>query len=544
MEKNEAHPLSKGKNQPGKDMGILSSIYYSFNSIKLTVSLFILLGLVSIAGTIIEQGGDPAKYAQEYSETTIRVFRFLGLFDMYHTPWFLTILLLLLLNLIVCTIERLPRVVRFAKNIKPVLDMGDEKKYPFVETLRIQGNTPDQIERQFRRYTRIPPWILLVDILSLGFAAFLAYKYPMNVLEFVAFILVPITYIVLLNFRGKVVRTEHQGAVHIFLNQWLLSRFGVYIAHASIVIIFLGAIIGSLFGFKGYMQINEGETTNQMYLRSDKLIDTVPAALRSLFSKGGHADQAGMTNEHNNFKSLPFAIRCDDFSISYYENTGRPKDYTSNLVVIRDGREVEKKTIEVNSPLIVDNIYFYQSSYGQTGRPGVVVLSVSLPGVPAQDYGARINGSFSVEGTGAEIMVNSFVPDFTIVNGHVTQRSNELINPAVYITATEGEKILFSGWMFPNYPEYSIKTGNFDIRFKDYWGSQYTGIQVAYDPGVEVVWIGCSLLVVGLLISFFHSHQRIWARISGDEIVLAGSTHKNQMAFEHKFNELKNLLKD
>jgi cytochrome c biogenesis protein len=61
---------------------------------------------------------------------------------------------------------------------------------------------------------------------------------------------------------------------------------------------------------------------------------------------------------------------------------------------------------------------------------------------------------------------------------------------------------------------------------------------------VEVVWIGCSLLVVGLMISFFHSHQRVWARVSGNEVVLAGSSHKNRMGFEKKFNQLSELLKE
>ncbi|OIP65516.1 MAG: hypothetical protein CO150_08005 [Nitrospirae bacterium CG_4_9_14_3_um_filter_53_35] len=543
MEKQADQPQSGGKDRSNKKSGVISSVYDSFNSIKLTVFLFIALGLVSIAGTIIEQGADPAKYARDYSETTIQVFNLLGLFDMYHTPWFLTIILLLLLNLIVCTIERLPRVIRFAHSIKPILEKGEEKHYPFTETFRMEGNPQDQVERLLRHDIRIPPWIILTDILSMVLAVFLTLKYPMSPLEFIAFIVVPISYVVLLNFRGRVIRTEQDGAIHLFLNQWLISRFGVYITHTSIVVIFIGAIIGSIFGFKGYMAIEEGETTNQMYLREDRMIDTVPASLRAMFSKGEQAGQAEMINDGKKFKSLPFSIRCDDFSLSYYPNTGRPKDYTSDLAVMRDGKEIAKKTIEVNNPLIVDKIYFYQSSYGRTGKPGQVALSVSSPGLPPQDYRTPVDGSFTIQGTGTEILVKSFVPDFTIMNGHVAQRSDEMINPAVYVMGKEGESILFSGWIFPNYPEHSVKTGHFDIRFKDYWGSQYTGIQVAYDPGVETVWIGCSLLVVGLLISFFHSHQRIWARISGNEIVLAGTTHKNQMAFEKKFNELKNRLK-
>jgi len=287
------------------------------------------------------------------------------------------------------------------------------------------------------------------------------------------------------------------------------------------------------------MPVAEGETQNEIFLRQQRLVDALPPAVAAAFpNKGSLLRRSDRHGEHP-LLALPFSIRCDDFSVTYYENTGRPKDYKSDLVVLRDGREVVRKTIEVNDPLVVDDIYFYQSSYGPTGKPGWVVLDVTPPGrTRPRRYRARIGGSFLVEGTDTSIHVVSFVPDFDIVDHNVVQRSNEMINPAVYLSAKKGERLLFSGWLFPKYPTYNSPTGDYRIRFVDYWGWQYTGLQVAYDPGVEVVWIGCSLLVVGLLISFFHSHERVWARIRGDEVVLAASTHKNRMAFEQRFTGL------
>ena len=520
-----------------KNRDIFANIYYAFNSIKLTVFLFIILGLVSIIGTVIEQGAEPSKYAQIYSEETIRLFNALGLFDMYHTFWFFTLLLLLVLNLTVCTIERLPRVWRFARDIKPALEDGDEKKHPFRESLRVRGGV-DKVEQTLKGYAKFPIWLIAVDLGAIALAIFFVRQYNFNFLEFVAFIIIPLLYVVVLNFRGKLVRSEKESTVYFFLNQWLLSRFGVYIVHISTLIIFVGAIMGSLFGFKGFMAITEGETLNQMFVREHRMVDSLPRSIAAVFG-GGEAKDPRQSRE---YKTLPFAIRCDDFSIDYYPETGRPKDYTSDLVVIRDGKEVTRKTIEVNDPLIVDKIYFYQSSYGQSRRPGQVVFSVTPPGGEARQYRTPVNGKFRIDNTAVDVQVTSFVPDFTIVNNRITQRSAEMINPAVFIVAKNSEKDLFSGWVFPNYPEHSVETGEFTFEFIDYWGGQYTGLQVAYDPGVETVWIGCSLMVVGLMISFFHSHQRIWARVQGDQVVLAGSAHKNRMAFEKKFNHLAEQL--
>ena len=40
-----------------------------------------------------------------------------------------------------------------------------------------------------------------------------------------------------------------------------------------------------------------------------------------------------------------------------------------------------------------------------------------------------------------------------------------------------------------------------------------TGLQVAKDPGVWTVYTGCALMILGLVIAFFMSHQRIWLYI-------------------------------
>jgi cytochrome c biogenesis protein len=64
---------------------------------------------------------------------------------------------------------------------------------------------------------------------------------------------------------------------------------------------------------------------------------------------------------------------------------------------------------------------------------------------------------------------------------------------------------------------------------------------VTKDPGVWIVWVGSGLMIFGLIISFFFSHQRVWIRIpkgSGREIILAGSTNKNKVGFEKTFNHL------
>jgi cytochrome c biogenesis protein len=68
----------------------------------------------------------------------------------------------------------------------------------------------------------------------------------------------------------------------------------------------------------------------------------------------------------------------------------------------------------------------------------------------------------------------------------------------------------------------------------------YTGLQVAEDPGVNVVWLGCLLLTAGMMASFFLSHRRIWIRLAKGpqgkvEVTAAGSANRNRPAFEKTF---------
>ena len=90
-------------------------------------------------------------------------------------------------------------------------------------------------------------------------------------------------------------------------------------------------------------------------------------------------------------------------------------------------------------------------------------------------------------------------------------------------------------WLLKSYPEFDRQRR--DARYLSFAGLNeifFTGLQVARDPGVNIVWVGCTLMVVGIMIAFFLSHKRLWIRLSrgGDgrvDVVLAGSTNKNRL---------------
>ena len=95
-----------------------SKIWDFFSSVKLTIVLLLSLAATSIIGTLIPQNEAPAAYFKAFGEYLFRLFNILDLFDMYHSWWFQLLLILLVINIIVCSIDRMSanRGILFVKN--------------------------------------------------------------------------------------------------------------------------------------------------------------------------------------------------------------------------------------------------------------------------------------------------------------------------------------------------------------------------------------------------------------------------------------------
>jgi cytochrome c biogenesis protein len=221
-------------------------------------------------------------------------------------------------------------------------------------------------------------------------------------------------------------------------------------------------------------------------------------------------------------------VRCDDFNITYYD-LKRPekhvKEYISHLTILENGKEVLKKTIQVNHPLHYKGLAFYQSSYGAIHN---VTLGIQWRGKKEKTFFQVIEGN-----TGPIPNSNNLIR--VLKAEHQVHNFGEGVQVALFKPNQQPRPF----WLLKNFPKFDEqRKDEFILTFEEFTEKEYTGLQVTKDPGVWVVWIGCGLMIFGLIVSFFFSHQRVWVRIPkspGGEIVLAGSTNKNRLGFEKTF---------
>ena len=112
------------------DLSIILSFYamagkrvsHLLVSMKLALTLLLVLAILSIIGTILPQG-EKVINSGWIDNPLYNFYRHLGLFDMYHSRWFLALLFLLAFNLIVCIYNRLPTAIKHV--MRPRIDVKD-----------------------------------------------------------------------------------------------------------------------------------------------------------------------------------------------------------------------------------------------------------------------------------------------------------------------------------------------------------------------------------------------------------------------------------
>ena len=440
-------------------------------------------------GTVIPQNRSPEEYLRAFGGYTYRLFEVLDIFDMYHSWWFQFLVLMLTANILVCSIDRLSANWKIIFPGKPVF-----RKSRFQRQAGRNEFSDDRQPERLRSHCE--------SAVSRGFST-------------------------------VTVEASETGFT-VFAEKGRLSRLGVYIVHLSVMVLLLGALIGSMFGFDGYVNIPEGETVQQIRMRNtgDPL-------------------------------TLAFGIRCNDFDVSFYK-TGQPKEYRSSLSIIENGETVYQKDIVVNDPLRYRGINMFQSSYGEMPRdnpapevqaPKEITLTfTSVESGMVYSKTSAIGQTVKLPEEMGTFAVDTFDPSASFMGQRIGAALKGTLTPL------EGDPVeVLLPLRFPNFDK--MRRGALVISIAGYEAEKfapgtetgvepryYTGLQVTHDPGVWVVYSGFILMIIGCFITFFISHQQICIDVAkhekGSRLMVSGVANRNRIAIQKKVAKLSNALRE
>lgn len=313
----------------------------------------------------------------------------------------------------------------------------------------------------------------------------------------------------------RVKESERKSRISLLARKRILGYFGSDIVHLGLLVILAGGITSGFTGFKQSLSFVENQTL------------PIPGAR--------------------------FSVRLDKFSTEYYPN-GSVRDWKSNLTVIKAGRPARQKTIEVNHPLSYQGYVFYQSGYGWDWQNPELEIWAKKSSDP--DYlkklSLRIGEKSVLRDDSLQVSVVRFLPDFVLnENKEPATRSLEPNNPAAFIEGWEGQEKVFSGWIFAKFPDFSLLHGaketELSFELKDVKAPQYSIIQIAKDRGVTWIWIGCSVLMIGLFLAFYWPTKelRLVLDESGgkSEVTAGGISAKSQEAFRQEFSDIADAIR-
>ena len=405
--------------------------------LRFSIFILLLISLCSVLGTIIEQDQAIEIYKTNYPLTN-PVFGFLtwdtilqfGLDHVYKTWWFFTLIFLFGLSLVSCTFLQ---------------------QFP---SLRIARRC--QFFRTTNQFYRLK---IFTTLTNFSFNKILSriQKKQYSI------------------FQQKNISYCYKG---------LIGQIAPILVHFSMILVLLGTIIGSLFGFKAQEIVPKTEQFHIQNIFNNGQLTIVPKT----------------------------SARINDFWITYTKNRTISQFYSDISVLDYQGNEIKRKTISVNYPLIKDRIYYYQTDW-------------NLIGLRFQD-----NQNEVIEYPLVNLLNNQNKVWLSWIS------NNKSLNEGIIaiIDNLEGYCSIYNemGQFLGNLE--LNETINLKVPLTLIEIISSTGLQIKTDPGIPIIYTGFLFLMISTLTSYL-TYSQIWIIQKDQKLFIGGTTNRAMFDFELEF---------
>jgi len=405
--------------------------------LRFSIFILLLISSCSIIGTIIEQDQSIETYKANYPLTN-PVFGFLswdtiiqfGFDHVYKTWWFLALIFMFGLSLVLCSfLQQLPSL-KIARRCQFFRTTGQFYRLK-ISTILTNFSFNKIIARIKNRQYSI--------------------------------------------FQQKNIVYCYKG---------LIGRIAPIVVHFSMILVLLGTIVGSLFGFKAQEIVPKTENFHIQNILNNGPLTIVPKT----------------------------SARVNDFWITYTKKRTISQFYSDISILDNQGNETDRKTIYVNYPLIYKSIYYYQTDW-------------NLIGLRFQNSTNEI-----IEYPLINILNNQDKVWLTWVSNN--QKLNEGI--IVIIDNLEGYCSIYNelGQFLGNIELNENVNFKQPITLLEIISS--TGLQIKTDPGIPMIYSGFFFLMISTLISYI-TYSQVWIVQKNQKIFIGGNTNRALFEFELEF---------
>jgi cytochrome c biogenesis protein len=473
---------------------ILSRFLSLLCSVRFGVVMLILLGLACLIGMLIMQQSVEgfSNYYAQITPSQRLVYGKLGFFDIYHSWYFNTLLFVLSVNIILASIDRIPKTWAVVSKPNLTVPLRWLKSLKQTETISLEGNSREEVAERLAQAFKKAGW-------------------------------------------RKPVVSEKGGRTFVFAQSGAWNRLGAYAVHVGLLTIFIGGFLTTQLGQNGQMPLMPGQTSNEIF-ESDFELDEVKQFNKRLPFEITCTD-------------IQQKLIKKDGSIS----TSNTIDWLTRIR-IKDGAETHDALVQMNRPFDYRGYRFFQASFVSTGRARNITLSVT-PAGGGEPQGVTIpRDGTSALADGTKITLTNFRGNFSLSKEDPNEDTSNYPNPGAVLRVTPPNGASQTAYAFgpqmANIPAAKNPVAGYTYQLTDFEKvSDQHILAVQYDPGANVVYVGFGLLFLTLVSVFFFSHQRVWAAIEETsenrfQVVIAGDTNRSQNAFDEKFRRFMKTLRE
>ena len=456
---------------------------------RTAVVLLFLLALAAVPGSLFPQRSlTPSAVARYFRENPelAPVLDELGMFEVFSSPWFAAVYLLLFISLIGCLVPRC------------------------IEHLRASRADPPPVPRHLHR---LP--VHTTDEVSLPAEA---------VVERVE--------ADLRSARFRVVRRSTTAGLEISAERGRIKETGNLVFHLSLVALLVGLAGGKLWGYEGSILVTEGDGFCNAFQQYDRYVAGPLVDQDALTPLCFDLQDFRATYEPN---GTPASFTAD---IGVQTEPGAPTSQTT--IGVNDPFRSEGDRLYVTghgfTPLFTVTLpngqVFEQLSAPFLPRDSTTFASEGVVKVP--DVGDGSGDGFALEGF--------FAPTGLIQGGVLTSVDARPLNPQVAIIGYRGYLGLDSGdpqsvftldqtqidvGALNRIGEANLSVGGsatFEdgtvVRFDGF--REFAALQVSNDPGQVAVLITAITMLLGLMVTLLVRRERIFARITATQVADSG----------------------